>query len=189
MKIKRKIFLALAFSYILGLAGISIYFSTNALADKNVFIISCCGLLSFVLLLLLSILFELVIYKTVVTGDFGDKDTHSFIFGLFTLGHNKWIYHSDLGYFLSNIDDNFISVFDQGIFMSHYLFRISNTGNIEGMASEINNRLNGQLSAKREIIRIEKQKYEKIEKVLKEWDGYLDKAGRRDKKIDELLKK
>lgn len=99
----------------------------------------------------------------------------------------KWIFHSDLGYFLCVITKDRIYLYEPSFLYLKEIYDEWNVGNIERISNDIKKSLDSRfrtiLSDKLES----KETKERID-MIKNWDGYLDTQSRRDNKIDKLLK-
>ena len=113
--------------------------------------------------------------------DLGD-DIPSF-FWFLTLGRKK-VYYSDLGYFYVSIKGDYVKVFKQGYFMSHYLFSVWYDGDIESLRLEMKKELD--FLYEEELRKTRHKKFKKDKLYL--WDGYIDIVSKRDDKISKLLK-
>ena len=104
--------------------------------------------------------------------------------------NSKWIYHSNVGYFYCVIESNRIIIYQQEYFNRIELETFQTDRKeftTEKLSIDIKNYLDSLYQE-----RIKKQK-KKVDtnarlKVIKNWDGFLDVVGRRDGKIDKLLK-
>lgn len=119
---------------------------------------------------------------------YDDKyDKLPFIVGVLTFRYKK-IYHSELGTFFIQISPSDIRVFEQKIFYSEELFT-TNYYDVVPIA-EIKSKLDKLYHEKlKDMERVNKSKIQDREKInrVKDWDGYLDKQGRIDNKIDKII--
>jgi hypothetical protein len=101
----------------------------------------------------------------------------------------KWIYHSELGYFLSIIKKDKIIIYDQKFLCREELisYRTNKRTTPISLSKEIKDYLDRLYLEKLDEIKKLKEQNDKIEE-FKKWDGFLDVVGRRDGKIDQLLK-
>ena len=101
----------------------------------------------------------------------------SFLFGPF-LFNQKRIYYSDLGYFYMSGKSR-LTIWKQSYFVSHKLFDVYYGGDIEAVRQEI----------KVELEKIFERELEENQrrKLLKDWNGNLDKKSERDDKLNQLL--
>jgi len=107
----------------------------------------------------------------------------TFYFWFLTLKRKK-VYYSDLGYFYVSIRGDYVYVFKQGYFMSHYLFSVWYYGDIELLRLEMKKELDCIYTKELEETRQKKFKKDKLDL----WDGYIDIVSKRDDKIKRLLK-
>ncbi len=111
-------------------------------------------------------------------------------FYLFVKKDIKWIYHSELGYFLSIIKKDKIVIYEQKCLcreeLIDYHINSKRTTPIT-LSKEIKDYLDRLYLERLDEIKKLKEQNDKIEE-LKKWDGFLDVVGRRDGKIDQLLK-
>ena len=107
----------------------------------------------------------------------------TFYFWFLTLKRKK-VYYSDLGYFYVSIKGDYVKVFKQGYFMSHYLFSVWYYGDIESLRLEMKKELDCIYA--KELEEASQKKFKKDKLDL--WDGYIDIVSKRDDKISKLLK-
>lgn len=97
----------------------------------------------------------------------------------------KKVYHSELGYFVILVTESGVNLYQQGCWRLFYL----NKFNLE--PELLQNRIKRYLDEKyQKHLKEKKEKDDinsKINKV-KQWDGFLDTVGKRDEKINQLLK-
>lgn len=103
-------------------------------------------------------------------------------------GHKsfKKVYHSELGYFIIQISEGGIHLYQQGCFRLTHLKEFT-LDEPELLQERIKKYLDDKYQYQ---VRIKKENDDlnsKINKV-KEWDGFLDTIGKRDEKINQLLK-
>ena len=110
-----------------------------------------------------------------------------YIYYFRNLKDRKWIYHSELGYYLFVITANDILLFEPHFFYLKRLYQDYNHGNVDKISEDIKGCLDNRYRSLLNKIQLAKQDKEKINKV-KSWDGYLDTQSRRDNKIDKILK-
>lgn len=103
------------------------------------------------------------------------------------LRNRKWIYHSDLGYYLCIITSSDIKVFKPNLFYMKELYDGYNNGDINRISNSIKDALDREYKDILTKMKTDKEDKERI-KTIKNWDGYLDKQSRRDNKIDKILK-
>jgi len=106
----------------------------------------------------------------------------------FTLPHYKSfkkVYHSELGYFILYVGKDHVKLFQQGWFRLTFLKQFSlEPEYLQKRIKEfLDEKYQEQLRKKKEEDIIKS----KIKKI-KDWDGFLDKQGKRDEKINQLLK-
>ena len=179
LKLKRFLFLSLG---ILVIAGIIFGASLIGINTKSDYVI-----LKIVISLGLVIALSLVTF--LIEMMFGDN-FRSFLLAslsIFFDQHNKLVYHDDLGYFFTSFRDEKVTVYRQGIFYIKELFTVFNDGNPDYVSKCIKKKLDEMYSDKVKNERYKKDISDKINN-LKKWDGYLDKRGRRDGKLNEILK-
>jgi hypothetical protein len=99
----------------------------------------------------------------------------------------KWIYHSDLGYYLCIITTDKIKLYEPKYLYMKEVYDGYNSGTIEGISKNIKTHLDNRYKSLLVDIQQEKEYKERINKINK-WDGYLDVQSRRDDKIDKILK-
>jgi hypothetical protein len=110
--------------------------------------------------------------------DIPDIDEYcSFLLGIFLFGQKR-IYYSDLGYFYMS-GKSTLSIWKQGIFFSKRLFKVHYVGDIEYTRNKIKSELEKIYSRELEENR--------RRKLLKDWNGYIDKKSERDDKLDKIL--
>lgn len=103
------------------------------------------------------------------------------------LKDRKWVYHSDLGYYLCIITDDNIMLFEPNFLYMQEVYHNYNHGNVDLISSDIKATLDSRYRRQLEKIHEYKENREKINKI-KSWDGYLDTQSRRDNKINKILK-
>lgn len=101
----------------------------------------------------------------------------------------KWIYHSELGYFLCIIKQESLVVYKQEYFYRSKIeeFYTHYNYSIDTVSNSIKEYLDRIYLSKLDKIKKEKEILDKNNRI-KKWDGFLDVAGRRDGKINQLLK-
>ncbi len=98
----------------------------------------------------------------------------------------KKVYHSELGYFIIRISESGVNLYQQGWFRLTHLkeFTLEDPELLQGRIKKyLDDKYQYQVRIKKENDDINS----KINKV-KEWDGFLDTIGKRDEKINQLLK-
>ena len=95
------------------------------------------------------------------------------------LKDRKWVYHSDLGYYLCVITKDEIRLFEPHFLYLDEIYNQYNHGDIEVISNDIKNSLDVRYRTLLNKIQEAKQDKEKIKKI-KSWDGYLDTQSRRD---------
>lgn len=127
---------------------------------------------------------------------FIDKEIHSnknwitilgYIYYFRDLKDRKWIYHSDLGYYLCIITKNEIKLFEPSFLYMNQVYDGYNNGHVDHISVDIKSSLDNRYRKLLSKIQENKEDKERINKV-KSWDGYLDTQSRRDNKIDKILK-
>jgi hypothetical protein len=127
---------------------------------------------------------------------FIDKEIHSnknwitilgYIYYFRDLKDRKWIYHSDLGYYLCIITKNEIKLFEPNFLYMNQVYDGYNNGHVDHISVDIKSSLDNRYRKLLSKIQENKEDKERINKV-KSWDGYLDTQSRRDNKIDKILK-
>jgi hypothetical protein len=105
---------------------------------------------------------------------------------LFSINRVKLIYHSDYGNFVCiiNKDSSEINIYNQKYFMLEKFDYVFFSGNIEDATNRIKKVIEDEMVKRNNY---KKQKDNKSD-VLKKWDGYLDTAGKRDDKINKILR-
>lgn len=97
----------------------------------------------------------------------------------------KKVYHSELGYFLILVTESGVGLYQQG------WWRLTNLNKFELDPESLQGRIKKYLDEKyQDKVRAKKEKDDINSKInqVKEWDGFLDKVGKRDEKINQLLK-
>jgi len=102
------------------------------------------------------------------------------------LKDRKWVYHSDLGYYLFIITADDVMLFEPHFFYLKRLYDGYNHGHVDKISKDIKDCLDSKYKKQLKKIQENKDNKEKISKV-KSWDGYLDTQSRRDNKIDKIL--
>lgn len=97
----------------------------------------------------------------------------------------KKVYHSNLGYFIIYIGDDEIKLYQQGWFRLTHLsdFSIDPSYLQKRIKEFLDEKYKEQVKKKKEEDELNSRKNQ-----IKEWDGFLDKVGKRDEKINQLLK-
>jgi hypothetical protein len=103
------------------------------------------------------------------------------------LKDRKWIYHSDLGYYLCIITKDEIRLFEPNFIYMNEIYNGYNHGGVEKISVDIKSSLDNRYKKILRKIQEDKEDRERINKI-KSWDGYLDTQSRRDNKIDKILK-
>jgi hypothetical protein len=103
------------------------------------------------------------------------------------LKDRKWIYHSDLGYYLCVITNDEIRLFEPNFLYMNEVYNGYNHGGVEKISVDIKTSLDSRYRNLLYKIQENKENRERINKI-KSWDGYLDTQSRRDNKIDKILK-
>ena len=123
---------------------------------------------------------------------FDGSKVHPFFIGIVSLIDNykktKWVYHDDLGFFISVFEDEKIIVYKQGFLYMKELFIVYNDGNVKSISNAVKNNLDEIYRTKVSKAEEQRRINDKID-VIKEWDGFLDTQSRRDGKIKQLLGK
>lgn len=187
VKFKNFIFNLFGISFYLGFLSLLIYI------EKNIFYMKT---QSSVLNIILMILVLLVSIGVRYFLSFLDKEFYGVKNYITILGYifyhtkrkdRKWIFHSDLGYFLCIITKDRIYLYEPSFLYLKEIYDEWNVGNIEGISKNIKNSLDSRF---KNILKIKLENKEAKERMnmIKNWDGYLDTQSRRDKKIDNLLK-
>lgn len=110
-----------------------------------------------------------------------------YIYYFTSLKDRKWVYHSDLGYYLCIITPNDIRLFEPNFIYLDEIYNQYNHGDVDKISKDIKTTLDHSYKRQLEKIQEDKENKEKISKI-KNWDGYLDTQSRRDNKIDKILK-
>ncbi len=141
-------------------------------------------IVTYLLYVLVSMIWTLV-YTLIKSKDLPEENDiiSTFYFWFLTLKRKK-VYYSDLGYFYVSIKGDYVNVFKQGYFMSHYLFSVWYYGDIESLRLEMKKELDSLYAKELEETRQKRLKGDN----LKSWDGYIDIVSKRDDKIKRLLK-
>lgn len=147
----------------------------------------------------LTIMSVFLIFFVIVGGryffKFIDKEIYSskrfitifgYIYYFKELKDRKWVYHSDLGYYLCIITNDSIKLFEPNFLYLNEIYHDYNNGNVEKISNDIKACLDSRYRKQLFKIQEDKENREKINKI-KNWDGYLDTQSRRDK-IDKILK-
>lgn len=106
----------------------------------------------------------------------------------FFLGKYKYIYHAELGYFITSVSSTNITVYKQGIFnMKEIVFIVINERmEIEAIQDGIKKALDSYYHEKLKKVEEYNKDISTVNNVMK-WDGYLDKKGKRDNKLNDIL--
>lgn len=100
----------------------------------------------------------------------------------------KWVYHVELGHYMMSVRGGEIYLYQCNVFYHKLIFRMDSVDDIDIVSQRIKSRLDDIYKNKLEDIKKEKKIKSSIDNLMK-WDGYLDKQGRRDGKIKEILGK
>ena len=141
-------------------------------------------ILSSILTLLVIALFQLILFGL----SYWHREEDSIVFYYFfkTLKRPKIVHHEHLGKFILAFDkDNDLVLYKQNWFICEQIGSFYLTDDTEHLAKKIQDSLNELY--KDILYKEEKKKItnSKINKIMS-WDGYLDKATRRDDKLDKL---
>lgn len=184
IKFKRFTYLSLGIVVVLLSAWLSAYigFTPSSVGGhRNIFIE-----IGFTLLMLILVLVVIFLIEMMLTSD----KKHSFLSGVmsfFINKHNKYVYHENLGYFLASFEGEKVYIYDQGFLYLKKIFDVYNDGDPECVANCIKSSLDSIYFEKLKKKREQDEIKSKIDS-MKKWDGYLDKRGRRDGKLNEILK-
>lgn len=148
----------------------------------------------------LGIMCTFLIFLVIVGGrflfKFIDKEIQSdkkcitilgYIYYFRELKDRKWIYHSDLGYYLCIITKDKIRLFEPNFIYMKEIYNGYNHGGVDKISVDIKTSLDSRYRNILYKIQEDKEDRERINKI-KSWDGYLDTQSRRDNKIDKILK-
>jgi hypothetical protein len=136
------------------------------------------------LTLLVIALFQLILFGL----SYWHREVDSIVFYYFfkTLKRPKIVHHEHLGKFILTFDkDNDLVLYKQNWFICEEIGTFYLTDDTEQLAKKIQDSLN---ELYKDILYKEEKKKNIADKVNKimSWDGYLDKATRRDDKLDKL---
>ena len=179
MDFKRKIFILLSLVALIVPFPVTYFCPLNHLGFAAYFLVPILFYLFYVLIQMISVLGRHCIY--VLTSESGPPDVDeycSFLLGTL-LFNQKRIYYSELGYFYMSGKSK-LTIWKQGYFVSHRLFNVYYGGDIEAVRQEI----------KSELERIFERELEENQrrKLLKDWNGYIDKKSERDDKLNQILR-
>lgn len=105
---------------------------------------------------------------------------------LFVNRKYKWVYHVELGHYMLSIVDDELKLYQVNPFYFKCIHTIQNSGDVDHISRVIKSKLDDIYKDKLRIIKRENDKKKNADNIL-QWDGYLDKQGRRDGKIKEIL--
>jgi hypothetical protein len=149
---------------------------------------------TFVILFSILIVSAVVIITTgVLNAIFDSDDKYKFNISLYLINlrkNTKWVYHSKLGYFYCVIEPNKVILYQQGYFHRKKLEIFTTYGcnfTTDKLSIDIKNYLDFLYQRKLEIIK-DNNDLNDTSKAIKDWDGFLDVVGKRDVKINKLLK-
>jgi hypothetical protein len=171
MDFKRKIFILLSLIALIAPFPVTYFYPLNNLGFSDYFLVPILFYLCYVLIQIISVL----IYSLSESGPTNIDEYCSFLFGTLLL-NQKRIYYSDLGYLSGKSK---LTIWKQGYFTSHKLFDVYYGGDIDHVRQQI----------KLELERIFQEELEENQrrKILKDWNGYIDKKFERDDKLNQLL--
>jgi hypothetical protein len=175
MDFKRKIYILLSLVALIAPFPLVYFYSLNNLGFAAYFLVPILFYLFYVLIQMISVF----IYAVTSESGLPDIDEYcSFLLGTL-LFNQKRIYYSDLGYFYMSGKSK-LTIWKQGYFVSHRLFNVYYGGDIEAVRQEI----------KSELERIFERELEENQrrKLLKDWNGYIDKKSERDDKLNQILR-
>ena len=175
MDFKRKIFILLSLVALIAPFPLVYFYPLNNLGFVAYFLVLILFYLFYVLIQMISVF----IYAVTSESGLPDIDEYcSFLLGTL-LFNQKRIYYSDLGYFYMSGKSK-LTIWKQGYFVSHRLFNVYYGGDIEAVRQEI----------KSELERIFERELEENQrrKLLKDWNGYIDKKSERDDKLNQILR-
>lgn len=174
MDFKRKIYILLSLVALIVPFPVTYFYPLDNLGLSAYFLVPVLFYLFYVLIQMISV------FIYVLTSESGPPDVDeycSFLLGTL-LFNQKRIYYSDLGYFYMSGKSK-LTIWKQGYFVSHRLFNVYYGGDIEAVRQEI----------KSELERIFQRELEENQrrKLLKDWNGNLDRKSERDDKLNQLL--
>ena len=175
MDFKRKIFILLSLVALIAPFTLVYFYPLNNLGFAAYFLVTILFYLFYVLIQMIGVF----IYAVTSESGLPDIDEYcSFLLGTLLL-NQKRIYYSDLGYFYMSGKSK-LTIWKQGYFVSHRLFNVYYGGDIEAVRQEI----------KSELERIFERELEENQrrKLLKDWNGYIDKKSERDDKLNQILR-
>ena len=175
MDFKRKIFILLSLVALIAPFTLVYFYPLNNLGFAAYFLVTILFYLFYVLIQMISVF----IYAVTSESGLPDIDEYCFFLLGTLLFNQKRIYYSDLGYFYMSGKSK-LTIWKQGYFVSHRLFNVYYGGDIEAVRQEI----------KSELERIFERELEENQrrKLLKDWNGYIDKKSERDDKLNQILR-
>lgn len=162
------------------------FYLIYVLSSENMPIFACIVLSILILVLACLVVFGIcfIINDSICENDISIGVYRNY---LFSINRVKLIYHSDYGNFVCiiNKDSSEINIYNQKYFMLEKFDYVFFSGNIEDVTNRIKKIIEDEMLKRNSF---KKQKDNKSD-VLKKWDGYLDTAGKRDDKINKILRK
>jgi hypothetical protein len=186
-RIKSIIYNILGSILLFGPFALSFYIISNIFSSDhaNVFAMCC---MSFITLIITGFITFGLFY---IGNDsiFGDGHISGLVYRklLLSLNRVKIVYHSDYGKFvcISDIDSDYIMIYNQRYFMLENIGSVRVSNNLDSITNEIKSIIESEMMSREHS---EKKRNTKSD-VLKKWDGYLDTVGKRDDKINKILKR
>lgn len=175
MDLKRKIFILLSLVALIVPFPVTYFYPLNNLGFAAYFLVPILFYLFYVLIQMIIFIYALASESGIRTPDVDEYC--SFLLGTL-LFNQKRIYYSDLGYFYMSGKSR-LTIWKQGYFVSHKLFHVYYGGDIEAVRQAIKVELETRFQRELE----ENQR----RKLLKDWNGNLDKKSDRDDKLNQLL--
>jgi hypothetical protein len=173
-----KRFIYILLGIISTIAPILILVNNNKSVDE-VFLLTFATYLGYFAISLLWVLF----YGMITEGEPPNPAYNiPFFFWPFKLRRKK-IYYSDLGYFYISFKDGEVNVYKQTPIISHFLFSVNFSGDLDILVADIKNHLDDIYHRELEAMRNKRE----LKNSLKKWDGYIDLKSKRDDKLDKLL--
>lgn len=187
IKIKRAIYLTLSGSVFFSMLFYSIYLANSSSTPLSMWAhiaFTALGLVIFALTSFLMVLINMIVTRD---GNINILFPVGILFYTF-LGKHKYVYHTELGYFITEVSYSSITVFKQNIFNMIEIFTIpiNEHSTIDQIQSSIKNGLDNHYHAELAKVEEANKKKSTVNKVMC-WDGYLDVQGKRDDKLNDIL--
>ncbi len=105
---------------------------------------------------------------------------------LYSLNRTKLVYHSDYGNFecITDKDSNELIVYNQNFLMLERIGSLYVSDDLNYMTSRIKDIIELEMNKRN----VSKKSRDNKADILRKWDGYLDTEGKRDDKINKILR-